>query len=97
MTANRVAYHVKDHESEQLLGGGVADRLFVVHIDDRPDGGVTYMPSAYSRENMPPDEIFKIWAVLAHQLAQALPDGGRRDLCQTVHNVVRDAIMEGRK
>lgn len=93
-----VSYEIRNHPDgirPAALSGdmGAADALIVVSIVEPPSGGKSYVViSTDGQKQLSPDEIFKAWAVMASQLAETLPPGGRRGLAQAVFDSVQEAV-----
>ena len=77
---------------------GAADALLIVSIMKSLDGGRSYsFPSldGTTGEEILPNDVFKIWAALAHSLSECEQLGyGPRELCRRVHLIVKDVVAE---
>jgi len=77
---------------------GATDALFIVSVIKRNDGGRSYsFPSldGTTGEEIVIDDLFRIWAVMAHSLSESEDLGpGRKGLCKHVHEIVKDAFTE---
>lgn len=101
MKRYRVRYNVEAVEAtaEQLkaTGHGGCDRVLLVSVVESPSGSVSYCPLGFDPVNpenaMSSDDMFKCWAMLAHNLYVILPPGGRRDICGVVHEAMKQAIL----
>lgn len=99
----RVIYNMI-HEPDGLevkdvpAGHGATDALFLASIVRGADGStstVTVSMDGDTGADLSPDEVFKLWALMAHQLVDQLPPGGRRDLCHQTFEAVRSAVLGG--
>src|SRR4051812_26663810 len=75
---------------------GATDAVLIVSVIKRSDGGRSYaFPSidGTTGKEISLDDLFRIWAVLAHSLSENQNLGyGRRTLCHQVHEIVKEAI-----
>lgn len=99
----RLTYNIQSHPEPVAKdaippGHGAADAIVVISILDCPDGGASYaFASGDGQGPLPPGRIFQSWAMLACHLAETLPrEDARKDLCDSVHAVVRKAILSRR-
>jgi hypothetical protein len=85
-------------EVERLEGkGGACDAVFLMSILFREDGGLSFQDwscDGRTGDGLGIDMYFKIWAHFAGMLAEQLPPGGRRDLCESVFETIRAVILK---
>ena len=99
----RITYDVKHHPEgvtkSELNGRGATDAIFVASLLRDPSGASSTALLAIdgeTGEKLSVDEQFKMWTLMAKNLADELPAGGRRDLCTEVFEAVRKSILRGR-
>lgn len=82
---------------------GACDAFLFCGVVEGPGGATnTLLVGADGRgeeaTSMSADEIFKIWSLLAKRLADDPKLGeGRRRLCADVFEIIRDAVLTGRR
>ncbi len=87
-------------KSQVPPGHGACDAILLVSILHTAEGGVSYAfvgADGKEKRDLTPTEMFKIWAVLAHELSE-MPDlgEGRKQLASMVHETIKTAIMDAR-
>lgn len=78
---------------------GACDAAFVYSIIHADDGSVSYQDwsvDGRTGESLGVDAYFKIWTILAGALAEKLPEGGRKQLCEETFERVRTAMLSSR-
>ena len=84
--------------SEIPDGWGATDQLVVTSIM-KGEGGTSTLFMSFdgnTGKELPPTELFKMWMLLASQLAETLPEGNRRELCRDVFEAIRTGILNAR-
>lgn len=81
-------------------GHGACDRLLICSIIDGKDGGVSYAMlsrDGKTGDKLSPIELFKVWAVLAKALTKKDVPSTIRQLCGSVHEAVKSAVLHSRE
>jgi hypothetical protein len=96
-----LTYTIEPHpdgigRGEVLDGHGATDALIIGSILFGADGSRSYANTSMDGRTgkaLTPDERFKFWSQYALDLAETLPPGARRDLCRTVFETIRRAVL----
>jgi hypothetical protein len=85
-------------EVERLEGkGGACDAVFLMSILFTKEGGLSFQDwscDGRTGDGLDIDMHFKVWTYLSKLLAEQLPAGGRRDLCESVFETIRAVILK---
>ena len=97
-----VTYAIEHHpdgleEVDPKECGGTHD-LMVVSVIHGEDGNTStaFLGMNALGEPMSAFDKFRIWTLLADELAKELPPGGRRQIAKFVFESIREAIVRGR-
>jgi hypothetical protein len=84
----------------QAAGRGGCDAMVIHSMGYPEDGGFSMKTlSLDGRTGQPVDdeELFKVWALLAHQLMTSPTlSPGKRELCEAAHGYIHRIVMMGR-
>ena len=81
---------------------GACDAFVFVSMLYQEDGSYSQQVATFDGrdrgEPLAPEELFKVWCLLATELSgrEDLSEG-RRDLCARIHRIVADAVMASRE
>jgi len=101
-----VTYQVEFHDpgltKEQIKADGrdlgACDGLLITSIIWPPDGSASYAQvsrDGRTGKDLSPEALFKIWAVMAADLAASPQLGtGARELCGEVHRAITAALLK---